>query len=104
VPSAKGILTGKIFEYLQANRPIIAIAPTDGDLAEIIQATNSGISIGFDDEVKLKKSILELYNAYKNANLVIDSKGVEQYHRKELTNKLALIIKKNVIPSKAGIQ
>ncbi len=93
VPSAKGIITGKIFEYLQAQRPILAIAPTDGDLAEIIQSTNSGTTVGFKDKANLKKSILEFYNAYKNDNLAINSKGVEQYHRKELTAQLAKIIK-----------
>jgi len=93
VPSAKGIITGKIFEYLQANRPILAIAPIDGDLAEIIQSTNSGTTVGFKDKANLKKSILEFYNAYKNDNLAINSKGVEQYHRKELTAQLAKIIK-----------
>ena len=29
VPSAKGIITGKIFEYLQAKRPILAIGTED---------------------------------------------------------------------------
>ena len=92
VPSAKGIITGKIFEYLQANRPILAIAPTDGDLAEVINTTNSGNIVDFEDADTLKKTILELYNAYKNHSLVIDSKNIEQYHRKNLTKQLAKII------------
>jgi hypothetical protein len=92
VPSAKGILTGKIFEYLQAKRPILAIAPTDGDLAEIISKTNSGSIVDFEDAKTLKNTILEFYMAYKNYNLVIDSKNIEQYHRKKLTKQLAKII------------
>ncbi len=92
VPSAKGIITGKIFEYLQANRPILAIAPTDGDLAEIITATNSGTVVGFEDTKTLKNTILEFYKAYKNHNLAVDSKDIEQYHRKNLTKQLAKII------------
>jgi len=92
VPSAKSIITGKIFEYLQANRPILAIAPTDGDLAGIINTTNSGYVVDFEDAHTLKKTILELYNAYKNHNLVADSKNIEQYHRKNLTKRLAQII------------
>lgn len=104
VPTAKGIITGKIFEYLQAKRPILAIAPTNGDLAEIIKSTNSGKTIDFNDEILLKKTILELYNAYKNHNLVVNSKNIEHYHRKNLTSKLAEIIKQTVIPANAGIQ
>ena len=92
VPSAKGIITGKIFEYLQANRPILAIGPTDGDLAEIINHTNSGIIIDFEDEIKLKEEILKLYANFKNNVLKVDSRNIKQYHRKELTNQLAKII------------
>jgi len=94
VPNAKGIITGKIFEYVQARRPILAIAPIDGDLAEIISITNSGTVVGFEDVYTLKKSILELYDAYKNNNLVVNSKNVEQYHRKNLTKQLVQIISK----------
>ncbi|MCF6346762.1 MAG: glycosyltransferase family 4 protein [Flavobacteriaceae bacterium] len=93
VPSAKGIITGKIFEYLQANRPILAIAPTNGDLAEIISTTNSGNIVDFEDAETLKNTILEFYNAYKNNNLVVDSKEIEQYHRKNLTKQLTQVIK-----------
>lgn len=92
VPSAKGIITGKIFEYLMAKRPILAIAPADGDLAAILQNTNAGKVVDFEDNVLLKKNILNLYNKFKQWNLDVESKNIEQFHRKQLTKKVAEII------------
>ncbi|MCD6544630.1 MAG: glycosyltransferase family 4 protein [Flavobacteriaceae bacterium] len=93
VPSAKGIITGKIFEYLHAKRPILAIAPKDGDLAEIITKTNAGFVVDFNDKENLKKIILKLYKKYKVGELKVDSKNIEQYQRKNLTGQLAEVIK-----------
>jgi len=93
VPSAKGIITGKIFEYLKAKRPILAIAPNNGDLANIINETNAGFVIDYEDKELLKSTILALYTSYKKGNLYIDSKNIEQYHRKKLTKKVATLIK-----------
>jgi len=95
-PNAKGIITGKIFEYLQAKRPILAIAPTDGDLAKIIHNTQSGIVVNFKDKKAVKKAILSYYLNYKNNTLQICPKNIEKYHRKELTKKLASVIYKLV--------
>ena len=91
VPSAKGIITGKIFEYIQAKRPILAIGPEDGDLAEIIGKTQSGSII--DNEKELKVKILSLYGKYKRGNLQLNSKNIKKYHRRELTKHLSEIIK-----------
>ncbi|REH52395.1 glycosyltransferase involved in cell wall biosynthesis [Tenacibaculum gallaicum] len=96
VPSAKGIITGKIFEYLQAKRPILAVGPEDGDLAEILAKTNSGAIVDFDDVVKMKKEIKLLYNQYKKGALEVNSENIEQYHRKKLTEKLSIILKQVV--------
>lgn len=93
VPSAKGIITGKVFEYLQAKRPILAIAPVDGDLVEIIGNTNSGIVIDFNDEDKMRNVIMDLYKKFKQDNLHIESHNFEKYHSKNLTKKLADVIK-----------
>lgn len=93
VPSAKAIITGKIFEYLQAKRPILAIGPEDGDLAEILSETNAGVIVGFENEEKLKLEITKLYSEFKSGNLSVNSQNIEQYHRKELTKKLSKVIK-----------
>ena len=93
VKNNKGILTGKLFEYLNAKRPIIAIGPEKGDLAAILQETNSGVIVDFDAEEKLKLEIMTMYQKYKKDKLRVDCSNIEKYHRKELTKKLASILK-----------
>ena len=92
IPDAKGVITGKIFEYLQAKRPILAIGPVDGDLATIIHDTQSGSVIDFNDEETLKTQLLTLFSSYKKNELKIDSIGIDAYHRKQLTKQLATIL------------
>ena len=96
VPSAKGIITGKIFEYLQAKRPILAIGPEDGDAAMILKNTNAGTIVGFKNKTVLKATILNLYKDYKEGVLFVKSINIEQYHRKNITSQLAEVIKKVV--------
>ena len=96
VPSAKGIITGKIFEYLQAKRPILAIGPEDGDAAMILKNTNAGTIVGFKNKTALKATILKLYKDFKEEKLVVKSINIEQYHRKNITSQLAEVIKKVV--------
>ena len=92
VPTAKGIITGKIFEYLQVKKPILAIGPVDGDAAEIIKKTNAGVISDFDDKESLKINILNLYKQYKHGNLAVNSSGIKKYHRRELTRQLSNLI------------
>lgn len=96
VPSAKGIITGKIFEYLQAKRPILAIGPEDGDAAMILKNANAGTIVGFKNKTALKATILNLYKDYKEGVLFVKSVNIEQYHRKNITSQLAEVIKKVV--------
>ncbi|WKK65199.1 glycosyltransferase family 4 protein [Lutimonas zeaxanthinifaciens] len=93
VPSAKSIITGKVFEYLQSNRPIIGIGPLDGDLASIMKDSGNGIMIDFEDSKGLKESILACYNKYKSDQLKVRSKNIDRYHRRNLSEKLASLIK-----------
>lgn len=95
VPSAKSIITGKVFEYIQAKRPILALAPVDGDLATILNDSESGKVVGFDDEIDLKNTILNYFQLYLDKKLKIKSKNTTIYHRKNLTAQLAELLKNN---------
>ena len=93
IPKSAGILTGKLFEYLTAKRPILALGPENGDLAEILQSTNAGVVIDHQNEAKLSIEISRLYQQFKEGKLSVNSNNLAQFHRKNLTQQLASIIK-----------
>ena len=87
--NAKGILTGKFFEYLAAKRPILAVGPTDGDAAVVLNETGAGVMVDFADEQAAKPAILKYYNQYKKGALSVQSESVERFSRRSLTGELA---------------
>lgn len=95
--TAKGILTGKFFEYLAAERPILALGPTDGDVAKILGETNAGKMIEFDDKNQMRQVILEFYQLYKQQKLVLQTQSLHQYSRKSLTEKLAQLLNESLV-------
>ena len=83
-PIAKGILTGKLFEYLSSGRPILCIGPEDGDAAHLISEAKAGVTVGFDDKEMMKTAIMQLYEAYKKGiTHQTDMKLIGFYSRKE---------------------
>ncbi len=91
--NAKGILTGKVFEYMSTGNPVLAIGPPDGDLAHLLNETLSGRISDFDDENQLRNNLLELHRAYRSGTLTTNSvSGVEAYSRKALTGKIAELL------------
>lgn len=90
----KSIIPGKLFEYMVSNRPIIAIGPKDSDFAEIITQTNTGVFFEYSDKAKLKSVILDYYNQFLQGKLQSHPVGLQQYSRKNLTQELAILLKK----------
>ena len=93
----KGIIPGKLFEYMVSRRPIIGIGPEGSDFESIISETNTGVFCNYTEKEKLKLKILAYYNLYLNQNLKIDAIGLEKYSRKNLTQKLSEIILKKMV-------
>lgn len=93
-PNAKGILTGKFFEYMSAKRPILCVGPSDGDVAEILKETTAGNIFDYNDKEGLKKYCLQLFEKYKAGTLQVDSKNIDKYSRKQLTADLSKILNK----------
>ena len=90
-PESKGILTGKLFEYLAAKKPVLGIGPLDGDLAEILSDCKGGTMHEFEDYEGFKRTVLHYYGMYvKNEEWSSSStQTIEKYSRKHLCGKLA---------------
>ena len=88
-PNAKGILTGKLFEYMCSGRPILAIGPPDGEAAEALGETGTGQVVDFNERDTLKKVILEYYRQYREGKLKLHARNLERYSRKSLTGEMA---------------
>ena len=92
VPNIDGVIPGKMYEYFGAERPIICIGKNNGDAAEIIKETQTGIAVSFQDKDKLKKEILLMYNQFKTGGLLLNSKNYMKYSRKNLTAKIVAVL------------
>ena len=90
--NAKGILTGKFFEYLAAKRPILGVGPSDGDAAAVLKETGAGVMVDFEDEHVTKSAILNYYTQYKSVSLSVESKSVERFSRRNLTQDLVNLL------------
>jgi glycosyltransferase involved in cell wall biosynthesis len=88
----KGIIPGKVFEYMVSGRPIIGIGPTGSDFAQILDETKTGVFIDYSEKEKLKQTILDYHQQYHDGNLSVDAAGIEQYSRKNLTARLAALL------------
>jgi len=88
----KSIIPGKVFEYIVSERPIIAIGPKDSDFAEIITSTNTGSFFRYSEKERLKSTLLSYFELYLQNNLKTHGIGLQQYSRKNLTEKLSKLL------------
>lgn len=88
-PNAKGILTGKFFEYMASGTPILAVGPEDGDLAKIMADTGCGEIAGFENREKLRRVLQAFYADFKSGKACRRSEKSSAFSRKALTEKMA---------------
>lgn len=80
---------GKLFEYLAAGRPILALVP-EGATADLIRDIEAGLVVPSDDVGAICKAILDLYSQYKQGNLLPRTyDSLQQFERRTLTERLA---------------
>jgi glycosyltransferase involved in cell wall biosynthesis len=80
-PNNAGVLSGKLFEYLAAKRPIFGVGLPNADAACILKETQAGVMVDFDDYEGTKKQVLNLYAQYKSNTLTIHSNSIDKYSR-----------------------
>jgi len=100
---ARSLLTGKVFEYLAAGVPILALAPLDGDAARLIRETGAGWVYDHEDRAGIRQRLIQLWQEEQQAQqadappptdppqfgLQRRPEEIARYSRRELTRQMA---------------
>jgi glycosyltransferase involved in cell wall biosynthesis len=86
--NAAGHIPGKLFEYLAARRPVIAIGPPEGDAAEIVNAHNPFPIQAPGSADGIRHSILSAFELFMHNDYRVHS-DIDMYSRKNLSTVLA---------------
>ncbi|MDO9512164.1 MAG: glycosyltransferase family 4 protein [Bacteroidales bacterium] len=88
-----GILTGKLFEYIAAQRPILGIGPVNGDASAILRETGSGEMFDYNNMESVTQYLSIWYDVWQSGNWEFAPTGdIEKYSREALTGQLVEII------------
>ena len=86
--SNKSIITGKLFEYIAAGKPVICLGPADGDAAEILRETGHGSTFSYLDSI----AILNYLSDLASGKTITEKRHPEVYSRRELTRKVISVL------------
>ncbi|KMQ65365.1 glycosyl transferase family 1 [Chryseobacterium angstadtii] len=90
--SSKGIIPGKIFEYLATGKQIISFGPDEADVSRILEETGAGKHFGYENSEEVKNFILDQFELWKKGNALGNTQNIGQFSRRNLTKKLAEIL------------
>ncbi len=89
---SQAIVPLKIYSYMKMNRKVMAIAPEEGEVAEILRKTRIGQTISIHKPEKIKQFIRTAYSEKQKMGRVIvepDISAVESYNVIHLTERLS---------------
>ena len=90
MPNTQNVIHGKLFEYIAAQRPILAIGPKPSDMEAIFREHQLGTYISFDDYELIKLTLLDWFTFDK---IPFKSIQLEQFKRNAIAKDyLALIL------------
>jgi len=92
-PRAKGVLTGKVFEYLGSGRPILSISYNEGALNDLLEKTKSGVLLNSYEELEefLTFCIKKYNEGDKSLGFNPLKEEILKYSRKEASRNLSQI-------------
>lgn len=92
-PDEPGILTGKLFDYLGAGRPILAIPDDRVSISRLLSETGAGASVTTTTEIEdLLVEWFQLWEKDKAFNLPRNDLAIRSYSRKEQAKQMAELL------------
>ncbi len=95
--TVKGILTGKLFEYLSVDAPILAIGiGSDTSIGTVLSETGRGVALGNNVEL-ITDFLLKLLNKKEPVlHSLPNKKHIQKYNRKVQANNMLELLKSNI--------
>lgn len=91
----QGVLSGKVFEYIAAGRPILAVVPPDGAAAELIRETGAGVVVAPDDVDGIRDALTAMHERFANGGLAsveLAKRDEDRLSRRARVEELAALV------------
>jgi len=95
--SSKGIIPGKLFEYLATGKKIISFGPKSADVETILDKTKAGKHFDYSENIEIRNFIYSLYEDWKTGKSIHNSADINEFSRKELARQLSGLIKELIL-------
>jgi glycosyltransferase involved in cell wall biosynthesis len=83
-------IPGKLYEYLRARRPILALVDAEGDTAKILKTAGVGTLVPLHSEEQIAKEIVEFLHLVRTGQApVMETSAVKNYAREAQAVELA---------------
>jgi hypothetical protein len=91
---SKNIVPGKVYEYIGVRKPLLAIAPKDSDIAELIRETRSGYVAHQSEVSKTAEILLDYFKKWKKGEKMVeqDENEINKYERRNFAKRLAELL------------
>jgi glycosyltransferase involved in cell wall biosynthesis len=88
------IVPGKVYEYIGSMKPVIAIAPAKGAIADLMHETQAGGIAHQSDIEGIANIILKMYQAFQEGKQIAHPNvdAIKRYERRESTRTLARLL------------
>jgi glycosyltransferase involved in cell wall biosynthesis len=88
------IVPGKVYEYIGTGKPLMAIAPEESAIADLMMETKAGMLAHQSNIDKIEDIFMTYFNDWKNGTKSInpDFEVIRSYERRESAKKLAELL------------
>ncbi|UYZ64513.1 glycosyltransferase family 4 protein [Hymenobacter weizhouensis] len=89
-----GILPGKVFEYLAANKPVLCVGPVGSDADTLLEECGAGRALPYDGYAAMLEQLETLVAQWRiSPNLDLPALSHARYSRRALTERLVELIR-----------
>jgi len=94
-PAERGVIPGKLFEYMSVRLPVLAVGCPDGEAAKLIRSTGCGFVA--DDYLQLKRQLEDWLTVKRRTGEIPDGPPPpEESTRREQTRRLSRFLERVV--------